>query len=104
MVELPPEFAAMIESVILRAVSSARRALVIESRVFAESRRRFTTSAIRIESACESTGFGFGAGAPAGTAAAVVAVTGFDFFAAVSSTTTCFFALAGGADFARVIA
>ena len=53
-----PEFAAMIESVILRCVSSASFAFATESRSFAASMRLRTASAIRTESSREITGLG----------------------------------------------
>ena len=53
-----PEFAAMIESIILRCICSASFALAIESRIFAVSILLRTASAIRSESSRETVGLG----------------------------------------------
>src|SRR5689334_17371007 len=57
------EFAAMIESIILRWVSSASFTFASESRSFAAATRLVTASVILIESARLNTSFGAGAGA-----------------------------------------
>src|SRR5256885_15815998 len=58
-----PEFAAMIESIILRCICSAIFALASESRAFAASSRRRTASAIRTESSRVISGLATGGGA-----------------------------------------
>src|SRR5262245_24584856 len=80
-----PEFAAMIESIILRCVSSASFAFAIESRNLDAATRFATASAMRTESARVMTGGGVTACGATGAAGGLIArldvsvttVTGF---------------------------